>query len=212
MLVFLLLLALALPLLSWSIAGRRFWADLRGPGTRDLRAEVVARHGLSGGEADAVQAAVTRDPTGGVDLTNLVEDELLAHATREGPRLRIEGGDIALQPKAAESISLAIHELTTNAVKYGALSGRTGGVEVRWGLEDGAGAERLRFEWIERGVAPPAEARRDGFGTELLLRTLPYELDAETRMDFGAEGLRFEMLVPAERALAVRSGASRARS
>jgi hypothetical protein len=58
--VLLLLLALALPLLSWSIAGRRFWADLRGPGTRDLRAEVVARHGLTGGDADAVQTAVTR--------------------------------------------------------------------------------------------------------------------------------------------------------
>jgi PAS domain S-box-containing protein len=160
-----------------------------------------------------VQAAVTRDPTGGVDLTNLVEDELLAHATREGPRLRIEGGDIALQPKAAESISLAIHELTTNAVKYGALSGRTGAVEVRWGLENGGGGgERLRFEWVERGAAPPANDARPGFGTELLLRTLPYELDAETRMDFNADGMRFEMLVPAQRALAVRSGAARARS
>jgi Flp pilus assembly protein TadB len=59
-LVLLLLVALALPLLSWSIAGRRFWADLRGPGTRDLRAEVVARHGLSGAEADTVQTAVSR--------------------------------------------------------------------------------------------------------------------------------------------------------
>ena len=60
MLVLLLLLALALPLLSWAMAGRRFWADLRGPGTRDLRAEVVARHGLTVGEADTVQTAVTR--------------------------------------------------------------------------------------------------------------------------------------------------------
>ncbi|WP_456949342.1 hypothetical protein [Geodermatophilus sp. SYSU D00698] len=59
-LVFLLLVALVLPLLAWSLAGRRFWADLRGPGTRDLRAEVVARHGLSGAEADTVQTAVTR--------------------------------------------------------------------------------------------------------------------------------------------------------
>ncbi|GAB3307881.1 hypothetical protein GCM10027451_16330 [Geodermatophilus aquaeductus] len=95
LLVLLLLLALALPLLSWSIAGRRFWADLRGPGTRDLRAEVVARHRLSGGDADAVQTAVTRGrPVGesrlhpaaadwaGTTLT-VLDEQRARHAGRE---------------------------------------------------------------------------------------------------------------------------------
>ncbi|MGY1653761.1 hypothetical protein [Geodermatophilus sp. SYSU D01119] len=59
-LVLLLLVALALPLLAWSLAGRRFWADLRGPAGRDLRAEVVARHRLTPADADTVQQAVTR--------------------------------------------------------------------------------------------------------------------------------------------------------
>jgi PAS domain S-box-containing protein len=149
-----------------------------------------------------VQAAVTRDPTGGVDLTNLIEDELLAHATREGPRLRIEGGEISLQPKAAESISLAIHELTTNAVKYGALADRGGRLEIGWSIEREGPRQLLRFHWRERGVAGAGNRDHKGFGTELLLRSLPYELDAQTDLRFAADGISFEMTIPAERALA----------
>jgi two-component system CheB/CheR fusion protein len=148
-----------------------------------------------------VQSAVTRSPGQGVDLTALVQDELLAHAAREGPRLRVDGKQILLQPKAAESISLAIHELTTNAVKYGALGGERGRVEIGWRLEGVDGARSLRFEWVERDVAPGTGPAREGFGTELLLRSLPYELDARTRIDFHPGGMRFEMLVPAARAL-----------
>ena len=149
-----------------------------------------------------VQAVVTRNPGVGIELTSLVEDELLAHAAQEGPRLRIRGEEVRLQVKAAESLSLAVHELTTNAVKYGALSNGTGRLEIGWRLEGDAGTEMLRFHWRERNSGSPDRQGHEGFGTELLLRSLPYELDAETALDFAKDGIRFEMAIPADRVLA----------
>jgi two-component system CheB/CheR fusion protein len=146
-----------------------------------------------------VQAAVTRDPSRGIDLTHLIEDELLAYAAHEGSKVRIEGVDVNLEPRAAETISLALHELTTNAVKYGALLSELGRIEIRWTMEGQDGSERLRFTWSERHITPPTGELRQGFGTELLLRSLPYELDAVTRLDFGAEDMTFELVMPTDK-------------
>ncbi|HEX8572434.1 MAG TPA: PAS domain S-box protein [Allosphingosinicella sp.] len=154
-----------------------------------------------------VQATVTRNPGAGVDLNALVQDELLAHATREGPRLRINGSEVLLQPKAAEGFSLAIHELTTNAVKYGALAGDSGRLEVGWSVQGEPGAEELHFTWVERDLALGSGGGHEGFGTELLLRSLPYEIDAETSLEFAKTGVRFKMSVPADRALSAAKGA-----
>lgn len=93
-----------------------------------------------------VQAMVTRRPEGGVDLATLIEDELRAHAAREGEKIRVSGMDVLLKAKPAETLSLAIHELTTNAVKHGALA-QGGWLAVRWTVADG----RLRLVWEERG-------------------------------------------------------------
>ena len=144
-----------------------------------------------------VQAVVTRNPEAGVDLVSLIEDELLAHAAREGETLTIDGPEVSLSPRAAESISLAIHELATNAVKYGALTGENGRVAVRWERIASDGKERLRLVWEENGVdLPPGPPERQGFGLELLQRSLPYDLRAETNIEFRREGVRFEMIVP----------------
>jgi PAS domain S-box-containing protein len=144
-----------------------------------------------------VQAVVARDVESGVDLGSLIADELLAHATVEGKRLRIEGPDLLLASKPAETLSLAVHELTTNAVKYGALGTRDGTIRVHWSRRGEGGAERLEFVWEERGRDRPLVAvGRSGFGFELLQRTLPYELDAETEIEFLGEGLRFTLRMP----------------
>ncbi|WP_114949111.1 sensor histidine kinase [Microvirga calopogonii] len=79
-----------------------------------------------------VQAAVTRDPTAGIALGLLVSEELLSCAAQEGERFSMSGPDVCLRPKAAETLGLAIHELATNAVKYGALSTPRGHVTVAW--------------------------------------------------------------------------------
>jgi PAS domain S-box-containing protein len=144
-----------------------------------------------------VQAVVTRNPEAGVGLGSLIEDELLAHAAREGDRLLIEGSSISLKPRPAESLSLAIHELTTNAVKYGALSSSEGRIKVRWFREVEDGEERLKLIWEESGVdMSRSHPDRTGFGLELLQRTLPYDLRARTELEFRPQGVRFTLDMP----------------
>ena len=142
-----------------------------------------------------VQAAVTRSPGAGVSLESIVEDELLAVAARQSGQLRVSGPEVMLQSKPAELLSLAIHELATNAVKYGALADG-GRVEVAWTVRDGDDGRALDFEWRETGVRDAKPSDRDGFGHEMLRRSLPYELDAETSIDFQKDGLRFTMTMP----------------
>jgi two-component sensor histidine kinase len=143
-----------------------------------------------------VQAAVTRDPTGGVDLAQIIGDELLSYAAREGEQARVSGPPVRLQPKAAETLGLAIHELVTNAVKHGAFSTPNGRIAVTWRIEtDGAGP-RLVFAWRESGLPKPAAPKRRGFGTDLLERTLAYELQAKTVQAFESDGLRCTIELP----------------
>ena len=147
-----------------------------------------------------VQAAVTRNPDAGIDLRSLVDDELLAHAVHEGNGVAIDGPKVALRPKAAESISLALHELTTNAVKHGPLVQNNGGqIAVAWRLDGTGESRRLKFHWLEdnpgeRGRKPT----RHGFGMELLTRVLPYDLDARTSFELKPSGMHFEMDLPIE--------------
>ena len=160
--------------------------------------EEMTAHLLGRIEAFArVQSMVTRNPDRGVDLSALVGEEMLAHAVHEGEQLTINGTDVALKPKAAETISLALHELATNAVKHGSLAKGKGRVAVGWRKTGSGKSRKLRFTWSEdrmpRERALPAH---DGFGMELLTRILPYDLDAKTSLEFRQEGLRFQMELP----------------
>lgn len=141
------------------------------------------------------QAMVTRDPDGGVDLEYLLAEELLAYNVREGEQLRISGPALRLQPKAAEIFALAIHELATNALKYGALSRAGGRIEVSWRIDEAASPPQLIFDWTERG-GPKVAAQRKGFGTELLERTMAFELKGSTVLTFDPAGVRCVVTVP----------------
>jgi len=144
-----------------------------------------------------VQSAVGRTSDGGIDLQSIVEDELLAVAAREGRQLTIEGPTLLLKARAAETLSLAFHELATNAIKYGALTSDRGRVKVGWSRvrSDGDG-DLLELQWIETGLAEPPSPVREGFGHEMLRRTLPYDLKAETNVEFTDDGMRFTMRMP----------------
>ncbi|MGZ3275846.1 MAG: sensor histidine kinase [Caulobacteraceae bacterium] len=103
----------------------------------------------------------------------------------------IEGPDLSLSPKTALSLSLAMHELSTNALKYGAWSQTDGVVEINWSIyrPDGGGPARLKLAWIERGgprVEPPS---RRGFGSRLIERGLAAEMGGVVQMRFEPEGL-----------------------
>jgi two-component system CheB/CheR fusion protein len=143
------------------------------------------------------QSVVTRDPSAGVDLEHIVADELRAHGGQRGPHVRIQGPRLRLKPKPAETLGLAIHELATNAVKYGALSAPRGEIDIRWRLRSQDGAPYLRFGWVESGLSlTPGEPVRRGFGMDLLERSLAYELQAVTILSIEETGLHFHVDLP----------------
>lgn len=91
----------------------------------------------------------------------------------DAARFRIEGGEVVLGPKAALALTLILHELTTNAVKYGALSNQTGIVTLNWGVDDMEGVKQFRLRWQESGGPPVTPPSRRGFGTRLIERSFP---------------------------------------
>ncbi len=96
-------------------------------------------------------------------------------------------------------LALALHELATNALKYGALKSSSGRLSVTWQIVDATGNPRLQLDWVESGVEmveQKADSLRRGFGRELLEHALPYQLDAETRLELGKEGMRFWVVIP----------------
>lgn len=161
--------------------------------------EEMAAHLMGRLDAFArVQAAVTRNPEAGVDLLSMLMDELLAHAVHEGEQFTAKGPPLALQAKAAESLSLALHELTTNAVKHGALNTRNGGkIAVRWKFDGTDGSRHVDFEWVEKtGNGEISAPIHKGFGMEFLGRILPYDLGATTDVSFRRDGIKFAMQLP----------------
>lgn len=128
-------------------------------------------------------------------LEELVQTELGPYEDEARNRITIEGPHLELPSEAAVPIGMAIHELTTNAAKHGALSTFGGQVDVRWEIVD---RERpmLNFSWIEHGGPRVGTPTRQGFGTRLLQRVLATQLQAEVSMEFPEEGLRFSMQMP----------------
>ena len=138
------------------------------------------------GRLQAMAAAhnlLTRQLWAFASMTELVELSLAPFCIPG--RCKVEGTDFKLAPQAAVSISLAIHELATNAIKYGALSSAHGEVTVSWAWE----GDTFNFEWRERdgpAVTPPS---RQGFGMRLIQRSLAAELGGKVEVDFDANGL-----------------------
>ncbi|RWB89778.1 MAG: PAS domain S-box protein [Mesorhizobium sp.] len=140
-----------------------------------------------------VQAAVTRNRSSEVELAPIIAEELRAAGAKEGENLTINGPALALAAKAAETIGLAVHELATNAVKYGALSNRAGRIVIEWNVNDD---DMLRLTWTENGLQDLKPASRQGFGWEVLHRTLPYELEASVDLRIEPTGLSFDAQIP----------------
>jgi two-component sensor histidine kinase len=112
--------------------------------------------------------------------------------------VRLDGRDIILTAPAAQSLAMALHELATNAAKYGALSKPSGALEVSWRSESREGARQLRLEWRESGgpaVGPPA---RRGFGTIMLKKIIPQELGGNADLNYELGGLVCTMLVSSQ--------------
>lgn len=114
-------------------------------------------------------------------------------------RLRVKGPELRVQPRTAVAVAMAVHELCTNAVKYGALSNDSGTVGVEWEVV-GAGADSLlRLEWRESGGPPVTPPESRGFGTRMIERALAAELGGSARIEFLAAGIRCAVEAPLPR-------------
>ncbi|HEX5775098.1 MAG TPA: sensor histidine kinase [Caulobacteraceae bacterium] len=132
-----------------------------------------------------------------VELDELVRDELVAVGAGANEQVSVSGPAVQLRQHAGETFALALHELATNAVKYGALATPRGKVAVTWRIIDAPGGARLSLEWRESGVtAVNADPQRRGFGRDLIERGLPYELGADTTLSFRPGGVRAVIELP----------------
>ena len=124
----------------------------------------------------------------GVHLRDLVGSELEPYG-REGKTARIEGDDLLLTPKIALALSMALHELATNAGKYGALATPAGQVTVQWHVREEQDQRWLHLQWSESGGAAVTAPTHRGFGTRLITDGLAFELDAQVKIDYAAGGV-----------------------
>ncbi|VIO67208.1 sensor histidine kinase [Bradyrhizobium ivorense] len=127
-----------------------------------------------------------------VMLAKLLQLTLRPHAARPGDRLVLAGPDITLEPHVALPLHLIFHELVTNAGKHGALSSRSGSVEVLWDIVPGPCGRALAIQWRERGGPLVRKPANEGFGMRLIAKALPR---AQVDLDFAPTGLVCRLLL-----------------
>ncbi|MGA0607474.1 sensor histidine kinase [Phenylobacterium sp. VNQ135] len=136
---------------------------------------------------------LTDEQWSGADLREIVQQAAEPYQTEGDARFRLGGPPVRLPPRTAIAIALALHELTTNAAKYGALSTAAGRVDLHWDLQEEDGATRLRLSWRESGGPPVEPPRRTGFGTRLIERGLSADLQGKVTIEYRPEGVVCEI-------------------
>lgn len=126
----------------------------------------------------------------GADLTRLVNEELEPYRANE--RIRVSGPAVAIRPTVAQNFALAVHELATNAAKYGALSARNGALNVTWSLDD----KTLTLLWTETGGPPARKPERMGFGTRVIEASIKQQLGGNIVKEWHPGGLRATVTIP----------------
>ncbi len=134
----------------------------------------------------------------GASLAEVVRQTLAPYLGPTDPssRMILRGPEVRLGPNAAVTLTMAFHELATNAAKYGALSVTTGNVAVRWSADNPRTPSFLDIEWCERGGPPVISPERRGFGSRFIERGLAREFDGEVDLDFAPEGVCCRMRMP----------------
>ena len=150
----------------------------------DFRDSIIARIGsLAKTHTLLVDGQATA-----ASLRTMIEGEVEAHSG--GHRIALDGPDVTLASQIAVAIGMALHELITNAVKYGALSVPAGQVDLRWSVTPDEGGDLLVLDWLESGGPPVAKPTRRGFGSLLLERVLSPELNGQVAVDYQPAGVR----------------------
>jgi PAS domain S-box-containing protein len=134
----------------------------------------------------------------GVEAGALVRSQLAHFKDLIGKRIRLSGPPVSFNPAAAQGVGMALHELATNAGKYGALSDGQGHVEVAWDVVEDEARSRFELKWAERDGPHPQPPQRKGFGHTVLVDMVEHELGARVRLDYTEAGLTWELSAPAD--------------
>ncbi len=127
----------------------------------------------------------------GAELRNLVAQELAPYSQENELRTQIDGPHVVLEPNAAQAMAIAVHELSTNAAKYGALSLPEGRVQITWSLGNGS----LTFQWTEAGGPQVEPPQHRGFGTRVIENIIGGQLNGGVRFDWRPSGLCCELVI-----------------
>jgi two-component sensor histidine kinase len=145
------------------------------------------------------QELLVSGPSDAADLHKLVRLELLSVGGTERVNFNLDGPPIDIPSRAAQVLGMVIHELATNAAKYGALTSDVGNIEVKWSpSSDGEDAE-ITLLWRERGVEISTEPNRRGFGTEVVERSAPYMLGGSASLTMHHDGVEYSLRFPIAR-------------
>ncbi|MGJ8535523.1 MAG: sensor histidine kinase [Parasphingopyxis sp.] len=161
-------------------------ADARGDFTGRLQA------------LSSVHDILTDEKWTGANFREVVQRALRPFDLERARRVTLKGERVRLGARQALTLAMAINELTTNAIKYGALSNEAGSVSLRWTKVQRGGDMFLQFEWAEQGGPPCIAPERTGFGSSLLTRILPGDFKGEAKLDYRETGLNYTLLAPME--------------
>jgi two-component sensor histidine kinase len=136
---------------------------------------------------------LTQGRWGHVEFEQLVERSLAPyHGADHGPHAEWSGSHLLLPPNMVVPLSMVLHELSTNAAKYGAFSVENGQVSIAWHTDGG----KVEFTWVESGGPPVRDEIRGGFGSKLISRVVSYDLAGAADLDFAREGFRCTLMFP----------------
>jgi PAS domain S-box-containing protein len=159
----------------------------------DFQERFAARLQALAASQDVLVAADWR----GASMIDIAHSQIDYFIDPEGARVRIEGAPLLLQPDAAQNIGLALHELSANAMKYGALANATGKVDLGWRLPPGEpGARQLQIVWRESGGPPVEQPKARGFGRAVIERVVAQALDGRAAVQFEPTGLIWTLDIP----------------
>jgi PAS domain S-box-containing protein len=128
----------------------------------------------------------------GANLRRILDEELAPYRRGQVEKIAASGAEVFLEPATAQILALALHELATNAAKYGALSSAHGRVLLSWELD----ADRLTLQWIESGGAVVRPPIAEGYGTRVISASVERQLEGSATFDWRPEGLHFRMSIP----------------
>ena len=137
-----------------------------------------------------------QDDWGGATITQIANTALAPFNRTFGNRIRMSGPSLFVSDRVTVSLSLGLYELTTNAVKYGALSNEHGSIDFSWDIVDDQGEKKFQMRWLETNGPSVTRPSRRGFGQRLIRLVLAEELKARCDIDFDPTGLKINVLAP----------------